>query len=144
MDVGGEQRGTRVTVKTVRMPFGHGEPAAPLRSSTRAALTPWHSAEQIDDVLLVVSELVQNVTQHTAGGGILVLTWDDDSVTVAVSDGDHRMPRQRPPDGHRIGGRGLLLVDGICASWGTTAHDHGKTVWARVVAPTAARVTVTV
>ncbi len=124
-----------MTVKTLRMPFRHGEPAAPLRANTRSALTPWHSAERIDDVLVVVSELVQNVTQHTTGGGTLILTWDDRGITIEVSDDDQRMPHQRPPDGHRLGGRGLLLVDGICSGWGATSHDHGKTVWARVAAP---------
>ncbi|WP_092551145.1 ATP-binding protein [Actinoplanes derwentensis] len=121
-----------MTAKTLCMLFKQGEPAAPMRSTARAALTPWHSADQIDDVLVVVSELVQNVSQHTEGGGTLVLNWDDHSITVEVSDDDRRMPLQRPPDDQRLGGRGLLLVDGICSSWGATAHDHGKTVWARV------------
>lgn len=121
-----------MTATSLRLPFGHGEPAGPLRHTAWAALAPCHPADPVEDVLLVISELVQNVTQHTTGGGILTLTWDQDGITVEVRDEDDREPRPKPPDGHRLGGRGLLLVNGICSAWGTTIHEDGKTVWARV------------
>jgi anti-sigma regulatory factor (Ser/Thr protein kinase) len=122
------------------MPFEHGEPAAPLRSKVSTALAHWHPSDYVEDVLLVVSELVQNVTQHTKGGGTLAVSWDDDSITVEVRDEDRVLPRPQPPDSHRVGGRGLLLVSGIATSWGTTAHDTGKTVWAQLAVPAEARI----
>ncbi|GAA2888249.1 hypothetical protein Acy02nite_81550 [Actinoplanes cyaneus] len=121
-----------MAAKTLHVSFAHGEPAGQLRLQARSVLAPFFPADQVEDVLVVISELVQNVTQHTTGGGTLLLAWDDDGITVEVRDQDRSMPRQESPDGHRIGGRGLLLVAGICSSWGTTIHDQGKSVWARV------------
>jgi YD repeat-containing protein len=122
-------------VATLRLPFAHGEPAGPLRLSARGALTPGHPVDYVEDILVVISELVQNVTQHTDGPGVLGLVWDDTGVLVEVRDGDRRAPRPQPPDDHRPGGRGLLLVAGIATSWGVTVHDDGKTVWARLAVP---------
>jgi two-component sensor histidine kinase len=128
-------------MNVLHMPFEHGEPAGPLRSRVSTALAPWHPADYVEDVLLVVSELVQNVTQHTAGGGTLSVSWDDDSIIVEVRDEDRVLPHLQPPDAHRLGGRGLLLVSGIATNWGTAAHDSGKTVWAEVAVPAEARIT---
>jgi two-component sensor histidine kinase len=122
-------------VEILRMPFEHGEPAGPLRLSARAALTPEHPPDYVEDILLVISELVQNVTQHTAGAGILGLSWDAETVTVEVRDGDRRPPRPQQPAADRPGGRGLLLVAGIATNWGVAVHDDGKTVWARFTNP---------
>lgn len=121
-----------MTEVILRLPFTHGEPAGPLRRDTKAALRNRCPAESIEDAVLVISELVQNVSQHTRGGGVLLITGDERGITVEVSDEDPGMPRLQPPDGHRIGGRGLLLVAGICSDWGTVRHRNGKTVWARI------------
>jgi YD repeat-containing protein len=122
-------------VETLRLPFEHGAPAGPLRLTAQTVLAPRHEAEDVEDVLVVISELVQNVTQHTNAGGTLTLTWDQHFITVEVSDASRRIPQPQPSDERRIGGRGLLLVAGIAASWGTTTHDDGKVVWARIAAP---------
>jgi hypothetical protein len=120
------------TMTMLRMPFPHGASAGPLRHSVRDLLAPWCSDEQTDDVLVVVSELVQNVTQHTAGGGELVLTADERVVVVEVHDGDPVLPRPQRPDERRVGGRGLLLVAGLTSQWGTRPTVGGKIVWARL------------
>lgn len=131
-----------MTATTLRIPFAHGAQAGPLRSNARAVLSPWYASDHVEDVLLVISELVQNVTQHTGGGGVLVLNWDSGSITIEVRDEDPRIPHQQRPDEHRLGGRGLLLVAGICSSWGSIPNDHGKTVWARLDVPAAENVSV--
>ncbi len=84
------------------------------------------------DTLLVVNELLENAHHH-AGGPIqlrLQLQRKPCTVTVAVADHSARVPRIRVP-GHD-GGRGLLLVDQICSTWGVSHHDDGKLVWGRL------------
>lgn len=124
-----------MTETILRLPFTHGDPAGPLRRETRAALRHRCPAEAVEDAVLVISELVQNVSQHTRGDGVLAITGDDRGITVEVTDEGSGVPRIQPPDDHRIGGRGLLLVAGICSDWGTVRHRNGKTVWARIDTP---------
>src|SRR5687767_12302118 len=99
-------------MEMLRVPFEHGATTAPVRQSTRAILHRHHGDEYLEDVLLVVTELVQNVSQHTAGGGELLLTMHDDAVLIEVSDTDPIVPVPQPRDPHRPGGRGLILVAG--------------------------------
>jgi anti-sigma regulatory factor (Ser/Thr protein kinase) len=113
--------------------FGHGEPAGSLRHSARAALAPWLTSDDLDDAMVVISELVQNVTQHTAGGGELVLTVEPGAVVIEVRDHSPVLPKVQPPDAHRLGGRGLLLVSGVARAWGALpTPPQGKVVWARL------------
>ena len=123
---------------TLRMLFAHGEPAGPLRRGVDDLLRPGCSREQIEDVLVVVSELVQNVTQHTAGGGELVLHAKSNRVVIEVHDGDLALPRPQAPDDRRPGGRGLLLVAGLTSNWGAVTTPKGKMVWAEVALSRAA------
>jgi anti-sigma regulatory factor (Ser/Thr protein kinase) len=119
-------------VELLRLAFANDEPAAPVRRRARAALDDVPSREAIDDVLVVISELVENVTRHTRGGGELRLARGDGVIVVEVHDGDAAEPRLLPPDAHRIGGRGLLVVAGMARRWGVRPEDSGKTVWAEV------------
>ena len=123
---------------TLRMPFAPDASAGPLRHGVRDLLSPWCSADHIEDILIVVSELVQNVRQHTAGGGELVLRVDDRTVVVEVHDTDPVLPRPQRPDERREGGRGLLLVAGLSSRWGARATPDGKVVWAGLAVEPAA------
>jgi hypothetical protein len=122
-------------VEILRRGFRNGEPAAPLRLAARSALDRRFpeaaDADRLDDVLLVISELVQNVSQHTGGDGELVLSADD-HVLVEVADGDPEQPHVLRPDAHRLGGRGLLVVSAVAVEWGTRPAERGKVVWARL------------
>jgi hypothetical protein len=40
-----------------------------------------------------------------------------------------------PPDPARIGGLGLVVVDGVSAEWGVAPFPGGKTVWALLARP---------
>jgi anti-sigma regulatory factor (Ser/Thr protein kinase) len=84
------------------------------------------------DVLIVVGELLENAFVHAGQPLDLRIHHVPDpcEVTVAVTDAGTGEPRLRVPG--REGGRGLLLVDRICAAWGVGYHDEGKTVWARI------------
>ena len=122
-------------VDLLQRSFEHGEPAGPLRRDAGAVLESCCSADCVDDVLVVISELVQSVTQHTAGGGELVLRRTGEVVEVEVRDGDAALPRPKSPDERRIGGRGLLVVAGVAQDWGARREGRGKVVWARVTDP---------
>lgn len=127
----------------LRADFQHGEPAAPLRRRVQVVLTELFGAAAddawSDDVLITVSELVQNVGQHTGGGGRLTVSLTGGGVLVEVADDATAAPHLRHPDTRHAGGRGLLLIDAMSASWGTRVQDHGKTVWALLPAPSLLR-----
>ena len=122
-------------MQVLRVPFANGGPASPLRQATRAALArdlPSLTGDVLEDALVVVSELVQNVGQHTRSDGELLVSVVDGGLLIEVHDDDPAQPRLQHPDGHRAGGRGLLLVAGVTENWGVRRLDGGKTVWARL------------
>lgn len=112
--------------------FEHDELAGPLRQQARTILEPLYPPDCAEDTLLIISELVQNVIQHTTGGGTLALQRDDGRIVIEVRDGDAALPRQKSPDHRRTGGRGLVLVAGIARTWGTRPEPDGKVVWAEI------------
>ncbi|MET9257127.1 ATP-binding protein [Streptomyces sp. NPDC003717] len=110
-----------------------GSPAQ-ARRLTRARLTGWSVCEDTcDTAALVVSELVTNAIVHTASRHIVCELHDGrDLVRIAVRDegcapGQPYADGQQPDDEH---GRGLVLVDALCAAWGAHEHGPGLLVWA--------------
>lgn len=90
----------------------------------------------IDDVLIVVTELVQNVSQHTDADGELLITATANTVVVEVGDTSTVIPSARHPAADQIGGRGLSLVQALSQAWGVRTCPHGKAVWAQLSAIT--------
>jgi hypothetical protein len=86
-----------------------------------------------DTAALVVSELVTNAIVHTASDIVVCELHDgDDLVRIAVRDqgcapGEPHPSPQRPDEEH---GRGLILVEALCHSWGAQEHGPGLLVWA--------------
>jgi hypothetical protein len=119
-------------MQALRLPFDHGTDSAALRHAARGPLTTWQPAELVDDTLLVITELVQNVIQHTGDGGEIVLSRPRGAVLVEVFDHSPYLPELLAPDPHRIGGRGMLLVDAVSQAWGSRPTPSGKVVWARL------------
>ncbi|WP_250034424.1 ATP-binding protein [Paractinoplanes maris] len=117
---------------SLRVPFTDSTDLGSLRGDARRALSPLHSPDLVEDVLLVITELVENVMQHTGDGGELVLRRRDDAVRIEVADSSPVLPRQYAPDPRRIGGRGMLLVAAMTRAWGSSRLDGGKVVWAEV------------
>ena len=111
-----------------------GSPAQ-ARRLTRARLTGWSvCADTCDTAALVVSELVTNAIVHTASSRIVCELHDGgELVRIAVGDEGcapdqpRANTRQQPEDEH---GRGLLLVDSLCHSWGAHENGTGLLVWA--------------
>ncbi|MFH8449834.1 ATP-binding protein [Streptomyces fungicidicus] len=111
-----------------------GSPAQ-ARRLTRARLNGWSVCEDTcDTAALVVSELVTNAIVHTASSRIVCELHDGgELVRIAVGDEGcapdqpRANTRQQPEDEH---GRGLLLVDALCHSWGAHENGTGLLVWA--------------
>jgi anti-sigma regulatory factor (Ser/Thr protein kinase) len=86
------------------------------------------------DVLLVVSELVSNVLDHTAGTGRLRVLRSrvPCEISVEVDDSSILQPQRGRS---RLGGgrgRGMVMVDHVSEKWGTRLRAGGKTVFALI------------
>lgn len=92
-------------------------------------------ADTCDTAALVISELVTNAILHTASSRVVCELHDhDDTVRIAVRDegcapGEPHPSPQQPEEEH---GRGLLLVDALCLSWGAQEYGPGLLVWAEL------------
>nr|WP_245240543.1 ATP-binding protein [Streptomyces spiramenti] len=116
------------------------------RSWVRDLLRSGWLGEQLDDVVLITSELVSNAVQHgsTGSAGETVTVTVEvqrgglapDSVTVSVHDRVDAAPEQRAAGLDDECGRGLALVEELAHDVGVSRHPGvpGKDVWARVLA----------
>jgi serine/threonine-protein kinase RsbW len=88
----------------------------------------------LDDVLLVLDELAVNAIRHTRsgedGGRFTVhISKDVAGVVVCVDDqGGPGHPRVGDLDELAEGGRGLLTVEALAATWSWRGNEHGRTV----------------
>lgn len=94
--------------------------------------------DHLYDVVLVVTELVSNVLDHTPGTGRLRVFRHTTRYEIRV-EVDDRSPAQ-PVHGHsRLGGargRGIVVVDNVAREWGVRPlPGGGKTVFASVPCP---------
>ncbi|MEV6649173.1 SpoIIE family protein phosphatase [Streptomyces sp. NPDC051219] len=107
------------------------------RRFTARTLRAWSVVEELDVVLLVVSELVTNAVAHTQGEVRLDLTLGEERLRIAVHDASPRTPvKPAIVDWEATGGRGILIVEAVSASWGSVPLGGGKQVWAEIaVAP---------
>ncbi|QOV47477.1 ATP-binding protein [Streptomyces chromofuscus] len=116
-------------------------PAAPesagvARRTVRETLTSWHiHPDDVDNAVLVTSELVTNAVTHS--GSERIVCWvhaTGNRLRVEVEDQNRAAtlpaPRQACPDDQN--GRGLLLVETLCDDWGVrpAADRSGRVVWA--------------
>jgi anti-sigma regulatory factor (Ser/Thr protein kinase) len=120
-----------MVMNALRLPFSQAEDSAAIRQSAADLLTG-QPAETVQDVLLVITELVDNVVQHTSGGGELYLRREESTVWVEVHDHSRTAPRLQRADPRTPGGRGLLLVAAVTDRWGSEPTPTGKLVWARL------------
>ncbi|MCX4825357.1 SpoIIE family protein phosphatase [Streptomyces sp. NBC_01142] len=107
------------------------------RRFTSRTLRSWNVAEQSDATLLIVSELVTNALVHTQGPVRVDLTLTGERLRVAVSDASPRTPvKPSNMNWEATGGRGILLVEAVSASYGSVPLGGGKQVWAEVALTT--------
>jgi signal transduction histidine kinase len=116
-------------METLRLPFSHAGDSAAMRQHA-AKLLDDQPTDTVQDILLVITELIDNVVQHTDGGGELHLRREDTGVRVEVHDHSRVFPQLQRADPRRPGGRGLLLVSAVSERWGSNPTPDGKSVWA--------------
>jgi anti-sigma regulatory factor (Ser/Thr protein kinase) len=103
------------------------------RTYVRDQLRAWRLGYLIDACELVASEIVTNVVQHGTGIALSIrMERSGRSVLLRVWDANDRaMPEARRPQADDPGGRGLVLVQTLCAEWGVyRVASGGKVVWA--------------
>ncbi|MFG2874490.1 ATP-binding protein [Streptomyces sp. NPDC048337] len=115
-----------------------------VRARVRAALHGWRvSAEEVDVLLLAVSELVGNVVRHAGAGRMRVgVASGGGWLRLEVADQSAALPRLPAPssviDPDSEGGRGLLLVQLLAADLGgelaLIVDEFGKSVRVRIPA----------
>ncbi|KUL36417.1 ATP-binding protein [Streptomyces regalis] len=130
----GPQRGAAAERRFRFELAAHPGSPAQARRLTRARLNGWAVCEDTcDTAALVVSELVTNAIVHTASEHIVCELHDGgELVRIAVRDegcapGEPHPLAARPEEEH---GRGLLLIDALCHTWGTREQGSGLVVWA--------------
>jgi anti-sigma regulatory factor (Ser/Thr protein kinase) len=85
---------------------------------------------RLEETLLMASELVTNVVEHTSSEPEVTVTQTRDAVRVEVGDEDPGSPKVQPLDPTRVGGNGLRIVDLWADTWGVRRRpDDGKVVW---------------
>jgi hypothetical protein len=119
------------------------------RLHTRQVLWEWHLGALAATTELLVSELVTNAVQASAGltgsrrsgrwipGTPPVRLWlscDRRRVLIQVWDASDRHPAPQHPTADAESGRGLLLVESLSTDWGSYPPERsgGKVVWAIV------------
>jgi anti-sigma regulatory factor (Ser/Thr protein kinase) len=110
-------------------PGRHASRAA--RRFVHYAAAQWLGPQRLDDVLTVVTELVDNAASHAHTPMVLHLVPRGDNVLVELFDGSSAAPVPTRGAG-ADSGLGLRLVDGVAAKWGVSLHGEGKVVWAEV------------
>jgi anti-sigma regulatory factor (Ser/Thr protein kinase) len=104
---------------------------APRRA--RRALTHFAGSgldeDQLAAALLLATEMVTNVVQHTTGPLTLRATLDKRALVVEVEDYSADGLQLAKPSDHDESGRGLQIIDAIASRWGTTRTTCGKRVW---------------
>jgi hypothetical protein len=103
-----------------------------VRRIVAAQLRYWHLEPLTDPALLGITELLANVHRHAEPDKrcSVELTFASGWLTIAVADGDPRLPRVRDFEPLGTCGRGLAMVVAMSDSWGTEAlPGGGKVVW---------------
>ncbi|MFG2855994.1 SpoIIE family protein phosphatase [Streptomyces mirabilis] len=104
------------------------------RRFTRRTLRAWGVPDDsMDGGLLVVSELVTNALVHTDGQVRLDITLINHRLRISVADTSPRTPIKPTSIGwEATGGRGILLVEAMSATWGSVPVSGGKQVWSEI------------
>ncbi|MFI8966009.1 ATP-binding protein [Streptomyces sp. NPDC053493] len=112
--------------------------SAQARTAVRRALAGYRPAwpAQVDDLLLVASELVTNAERHAGGVTGFAVRVGRGSVTVSVDDASRRTPhrtRHGEPGQELVpGGYGWPIVLHLCRTVTVDLRPDGKTVHAVV------------
>jgi sigma-B regulation protein RsbU (phosphoserine phosphatase) len=131
-------------VRRTRLPADRQTPGA-ARDLVRAVVIEADLPDLLDEALLLTTEIATNGVVHARTEIDLEVAADATGLTVVVTDHRPGSPaRPRAPQTTDPGapdlaehGRGLLLVDRLATSWGTTHQGTTKGVWFRLANPAA-------
>jgi signal transduction histidine kinase len=87
---------------------------------------------QLEDALIVTTELVENALRHTPPGSHLRLCVRPGVARIEVTDRSVAAPIVRSSGYAGAGGRGMRLVQAIARRWGVERTTDGKVVWAEL------------
>lgn len=89
---------------------------------------------QVDDAVLLASELVTNGVLYARSPLVVALRADDEGIRVEVGDASTALPARRRPGPMATSGRGLALLERLASRWGVEIlpDGRGKTVWFEV------------
>lgn len=106
--------------------------AAQARAWLKSRLSDW-SADRVEVVQLLVSELVTNAVLHTDGSVEVTVARSSSGITVEVADRNPSKPVVKTYSRDAATGRGLHLVEALADAWGVRGDENRKAVWFRVV-----------
>lgn len=112
------------------------ESAGMARSHVRAVLECQGLGVYADDAEMVTAELVSNSVEHASASIAdditiaIMLVWNPPAVVLVVVDSSPAPPVMREPTLESDRGRGLRIVDALCARWGWQLRGKGKVVTA--------------
>ena len=115
---------------------GNPRAASEARGFMRAGLKGVTSSDQLDDVLLLTSELVTNVVLHARTDVHIGVTWDRFNILVAVQDHSSATDAERAAQAAvtqdlEESGRGMTIVASIADDfgWRRLPDTDGKVMW---------------
>ena len=97
------------------------------------------SADALEDVQVIISELFTNVVLHvdqdgTEFGALIALARLGTMLRLEVHDSGQPMALPEEPDTTNEQGRGLWIVGALAERWGVEETPGGKCVWAEIEA----------
>ena len=110
--------------------FPHEVQSVPAARRFATSVLRGASAEILEAVELMVSELATNCIRHTDSGFDLTIIRSGVDIRVEATDHSGGTPTMRSPKPTDPSGRGLKIIDMLSAGWGVQSESGmGKTVW---------------
>lgn len=110
--------------------FPHQPDSVPAARRFATGILGGVSADTLEAVELMVSELATNCIRHTNSGFELTITRAGGDIRVSATDGAGGTPEMRSPKPTDPSGRGLKIIDMLSSDWGVEqSANAGKTVW---------------
>jgi anti-sigma regulatory factor (Ser/Thr protein kinase) len=94
----------------------------------RDAIADQLDGDVTDELTLALSELATNAVLH-AETPFEVVIESNGQLRVEVEDGSTTSPVRKPATSAQPGGRGLMILDGVCDRWGVHVVRDRKCVW---------------
>jgi anti-sigma regulatory factor (Ser/Thr protein kinase) len=110
--------------------FPHEPQSVPAARRFATSVLSGTSADTLEAIELMVSELATNCIRHTDSGFDLTIIRSGRDIRVEATDHAGGTPTMRSPKPTDPSGRGLKIVDMLSDGWGVqAAAAKGKTVW---------------